>query len=115
MGEELNLAELGRYARLVGERWRLERLLVGGARVEDSRGAPLQRERGVEFVIVLVSSGFDGIPWLERVTAAGSLWDGLEMGAPADVHCYTPVEFERKRESLPAVRLAADRGIDLLA
>jgi uncharacterized protein len=45
---------------------------------------------------------------------AGSLWDALEMGAPADVHCYTPVEFERKRVSLPAVRDAAEHGYNLL-
>ena len=44
------------------------------------------------------------MPWLERVYQAGSLWDAYEMGARADVHCYTPAEFERKRESLPAVR-----------
>jgi hypothetical protein len=37
------------------------------------------------------------------------------MGAPADVHCYTPSEFERKRVTLPRVTRAVDEGIDLLA
>jgi hypothetical protein len=37
------------------------------------------------------------------------------MGGPAEVHCYTPVEFERKRASLPVVRDAAEHGLDLLA
>ena len=37
------------------------------------------------------------------------------MGAPADVHCYTPPEFDRKREALHVVRETAERGIDLLA
>jgi hypothetical protein len=37
------------------------------------------------------------------------------MGAGADVHCYTPAEFERKRVALPAVRATADSGVDLLA
>ena len=46
---------------------------------------------------------------------AGSLWDGMEMGAPADVHCYTPGEFERKRLTLPRVARAVDHGIDLMA
>jgi hypothetical protein len=46
---------------------------------------------------------------------AGSLWDGLEMGAPADVHCYTPDEFERKRATLPRVRDTVETGIDLMA
>ena len=36
------------------------------------------------------------------------------MGAPADVHCYTPAEFERKREQLAVVREAAEHGLELL-
>ena len=55
------------------------------------------------------------MPWLERVYQCGALWDAAEMGDRADVHCYTPLEFERKRESLPIVRHTADEGVDLLA
>ena len=111
---DLNLVELRRYARRVSDRWPLEGALLGGARVADARGAPPQRERGEEYVVVLVSEHFDGVPWLERVHQAGSLWDAGEMGAPADVHCYTPAEFERKREGLARVRDVADSGLDLL-
>ena len=39
---------------------------------------------------MLVSEYFGGVPWLERVYQAGALWDAAEMGAEADVHCYTP-------------------------
>jgi len=63
---------------------------------------------------MLVSSAYDGVPWLERVYQAGALWDALEMGAGADVHCYTPAEFERKRATLRSVREAAEQGLDLL-
>ena len=111
--EGLNEDELRRYLRRVGDRWPIERALLGGARVADARGAGPQRERGFEYVIVLVSSAFDGIPWLERVYQAGSLWDAASMGAPADVHCYTPAEFERRREQLPAVRRVVERGVEL--
>ena len=51
---------------------------------------------------------------LERVYVCGSLWDAYEMGGPADVHCYTPAEFERKVEQLAIVREAAERGLELL-
>jgi uncharacterized protein len=111
----INRHELRRYLERVDDRWRLDLALLGGARVADERGAPAQRERGPEFVVILVSSAYDGMPWLERVYHAGSLWDALEMGAPAEVHCYTPAEFGRKRQLLRVVREAADEGLDLLA
>jgi len=110
---ELNQRELERYVQRVADRWPIQRALLGGARLEDLRGAGPQRERGPEYVIVFVSEHFDGVPWLERVHQSGRLWDGLEMGGPADVHCYTPAEFERRREHLPAVRAVAEQGVEL--
>lgn len=111
----VNRRELQLYLARVGDRWPIDVAVLGGARVADERGAPLQRERGPEFIVILVSPAFEGMPWLERVYHAGSLWDGLEMGAPADVHCYTPGEFGRKRVTLPRVSQTVDHGIDLLA
>jgi uncharacterized protein len=109
----LNERELQRYLQRVSDRWPIERALIGGARVEDLHGASPQRERGPEFVVVLVSAGFDGVPWLERVHQAGSLWDASEMGDRAEVHCYTPPELERKVVQLPRVRRVAERGMAL--
>ena len=113
--EGLNEAELRRYLQRVGDRWPIERAFLGGARVDDARGAPAQRERGPEYVLILVSEGFDGVPWLERVYQAGALWDAAEMGSAAEVHCYTPPEFARKVESLQRVRRSVEEGYDLLA
>jgi hypothetical protein len=113
--EALNIRELRRYLTRVGDRWPLHGALVGGARVDDAQGARPQRERGPEWIVILISEGFNGLPWLERVYIAGSLWDAGEMQTAADIHCYTPVEFERKLVSLPIVRRVRDHGIDLLA
>jgi hypothetical protein len=110
----LNRRELRRYLDRIGDRWPVKAALLGGARVADERGALPQRERGPEFVVVIVADAFDGMPWLERVYQAASLWDALEMGAQADVHCYTPAEFERKRATLRVVREADQAGLDLL-
>ncbi len=110
-----NRRELAAYLDRVGDRWPIDTALLGGARVADARGAPPQRERGPEYVVILVSGAFDGMPWLDRVYQAAALWDALEMGAPADVHCYTPVEFERKRVSLAVVKETAESGLDLLS
>ena len=111
----LNRRELARYVGRVSGRWPLDRALLGGARVADLCGAPPQRERGPEYVVVLVSEGFDGVPWLERVYVAANLWDAEEMGARADVHCYTPPELSRKVAALRVVREAVLEGVDLLA
>jgi len=113
LGTAVNRRELQRYLSRISDRWPITAAYLGGARVADEFGAPPQRERGPEFVIVFVSAAYEGMPWLERVYQAGSLWDALEMGAPADVHCYTPPEFERKRTTLRAVREAVDGGLDL--
>ena len=109
------MRELRRYLGRIGDRWPLERAVLAGARVADARGALPQRERGPEWIVILVSEAFDGVPWLERVYQAGSLWDAMEMGGAADVHCYTPDELERRVERHPRVREAARRGVDLLA
>jgi hypothetical protein len=111
--QALNDAELARFAQRAGERWTLETAIVGGARVDDERGVVPQRERGPEFVVLLVSSSFDGVPWLERVHEAAGLWDAGAMGAPAEIHCYTPDEYPRKREHLQVVRWTAERGVPI--
>jgi hypothetical protein len=111
----LNRSELRRYLSRVQDRWRLDAAFLGGALVADEHGAPAQRERGPEYVAVLVSDAFDEIPWLERVYVAGSLWDGQEMGAAVEVHCYTRTEFARRSASMPAVHHAVWQGLDLLS
>jgi hypothetical protein len=115
VSETLNLGELRRYLSRVSDRWPIQAALLGGARVDDLRGAPRQRERGSEYVLVLVSAAFDGMPWLERVYHAGALWDAMEMGDGVDVHCYTPDEFARKRTTMPAVTKVAEYGMLLYA
>lgn len=107
----LNLGEVQRYLNRIGDRWPLQVVMLGGARVDDYRGAPPQRERGPEYVVVLVSRAFEGMPWLERVYHATSLWDGLEMGDTADVLCYTIEEFLRRRSLTPAVKAVVERGL----
>jgi hypothetical protein len=109
----LNRAELRRYLERISDRWPIDVALLGGARVDDERGAPEQRERGPEFIVVLVSDAYGGMPWLERVYVAGSLWDGYEMGERAEVHCYTHNEYARRRASMPIVRRIARDGLDL--
>jgi hypothetical protein len=102
--DSVDRAELRRYVRRVSDRWPVDHAFVGGSRVTGGAGP-------ADYLVVLVSPAFDGVPWLERLRQAEALWDAAEMGARAEVHCYTPVEFERKLAQVPAVREAAEQGI----
>ncbi|MGH2862675.1 MAG: hypothetical protein ACRDLT_14405 [Solirubrobacteraceae bacterium] len=110
----LNRSELRRYLERISDRWRLDGAYLGGSALT---GGPSEHDLAgpaPEFTVVLVSDAFDEVPWLERTYVATSLWDALEMGAPAGLHCYTRAEFERKRDSMPAIRDAVWHGLDLL-
>ena len=96
----LNRRELQRYLDRVGDRWPIETASAGrrAGRRRTRRAAAARaraRVRGRAGV-----PAFEGMPWLERVYHAGVAVGRAEMGAPADVHCYTPDEFERKRATL---------------
>jgi hypothetical protein len=113
----LNLRELQRYLGRIGDRWPLQLVLLSGARVAELRALAVApgEDRGPEYVVVLVSEGFAGMPWLERVHQASALWDALEMGAGADIHCFTAEEYLRRRQTTPVIRTAADHGLLLYA
>ena len=113
--EALNEQELRRYLQRVGDRWPLERAVLGGARVPTPAAPAPSASAGPSTCSCSSPSAFDGVPWLERVYQAASLWDASEMGDAADVHCYTPAELERKVETLRRVRDAVETGYDLLA
>ena len=118
LASALNLRELQRYLNRIADRWPLQMVMLGGARVAELRGSTVRpgterpgAVRGPEYVMVLVSDGFDGMPWLERTYQASALRDALEMGAAADLHCYTPAEFLRRRGSTPTLRDVYERGL----
>lgn len=111
---EINERALRKYIKRVNERWTLKQAWLGGARVDDAAGMGPQRERGPEFVVVLISDEFAGIPWLERVYHAAALWEADAMGSRVDVHCYTPDELGRKLDTVRFVRRATEQGLDLL-
>ncbi len=122
---ELNRPALRRYLDRVNDRWRLDGAYIGGSALIGSAGDDSDSDwsslesafygRPAGFTVVLISDAFGEFPWLERVYTAGALWDALEMGAPAEVQCYTRAEFERKREASAALRDTLWHGLDLLS
>lgn len=60
--------------------------------------------------LVIVSKAFEGVPFLER---AARVIEGVGLEVPADLLCYTPREFARKRRELGIVQAAVEEGIRL--
>jgi uncharacterized protein len=96
--QEAQARELRAYLRRVGERWPLE------------AAYHRRRDPNEEHLVVLVSDGFDGMPWLERTTTARNLWDSGVMEGGVDVHCYTSAEIERKRATVRPIAAAIEKG-----
>jgi hypothetical protein len=57
-----------------------------------------------------VSPGFAGIPFLRRSV---SVLESLDYPGGLELLCYTPEEFEAKREEFGVVRVALEEGISL--
>ena len=60
--------------------------------------------------LVLVSPWFDRLRFLERAPAVLEL---LDYPAGLELLCYTPEEFEQKRQELGVVRVAVEEGLAL--
>ncbi|MBI3075875.1 MAG: nucleotidyltransferase domain-containing protein [Deltaproteobacteria bacterium] len=60
--------------------------------------------------LVIVSRAFEGVPFLERATR---VIEAVGLAVPADLLCYTPQEFARKRRERGIVQAAVEEGIRL--
>lgn len=61
--------------------------------------------------VLIVSEQFAGTPWLERPVRVVEECD-VRIGV--ELLCYTPEEYERKRQELGIVHTASIEGVDLL-
>lgn len=61
--------------------------------------------------LLIVSDRFQNVRWLDR---PGLVVETLDLDFGADLLCYTPEEYERKRHELGVVRTASVDGIPLV-
>lgn len=61
--------------------------------------------------LVIVSEAFRTIKWLDR---QGCVIEELGLNFGADLFCYTPEEYARKREEFGVVRTACEEGVPLI-
>lgn len=92
------------YLPRLQRRYRPNLVLVFGPRV----GGEALAESDLDLLVV--SERFRGVPFVER---ASTLLADLDLVLPADVLCYSPEEFARKRHELGIVSLALKEGVRL--
>ncbi|MGH7774571.1 MAG: nucleotidyltransferase domain-containing protein [Candidatus Binatia bacterium] len=92
------------YLPRLKRRYKPELVLVFGSR---SRGEALADS---DLDLLVVSERFQGIHFLERTSM---LLADLDLPFSADVLCYTPEEFARKRRELGIVSQALEEGLRL--
>lgn len=88
------------------DRYHPVRVLLFGSR---SRGTALKES---DLDLMVVSKSFEGVPFIER--AYQVIWI-LRTPFPIEIICYTPEEYERKKDEIGIVRIASQEGVDLLS
>lgn len=88
----------------LAERIPIERVILFGSRAGD------EYLEGSDVDLIVVSPAFEDVPWPDRAADLYLLWD-----APIDPEflCYTPREFERKRDEIGIVRSAVAEGSEV--
>jgi hypothetical protein len=96
---------IDRFLAAIKEKYTPEKVLLFGSR---ARGDNLI-DSDVDMIIV--SRKFEGVNWLERIRDVSVYWDGL---VPLEPICYTPAEFEEKKNMIGIVREAVREGVELV-
>lgn len=86
------------------ERFHPQLVLAFGSRV---RGDALEES---DLDLIVIAEAFEGVPFLERMFRFA---DDIDLRIGADILCYTPEEFSRKKEELGTVSAAVEEGVVL--
>lgn len=100
-GNEAN-DEIEKFLKRVEQAIRIEKVIVFGSR---ARGDNLADS---DVDLIIVSEDFEGIPYYERMDKLILLW---ESPLDLDVLCYTPEEFQMKKEEICIVKQAVEEGV----
>ena len=94
---------LKKFIRKVNKKFKLEQVILFGSR---ARGDYLINS---DVDLILVSKDFENLPFRKRMVEVIGDWDAyLDL----EVLCYTPEEFNRKKEEEGIVKYALKEGIN---
>lgn len=97
-------AEIIGFVENLKEDYSIERVIFFGSRTRDDY---LECS---DFDMIVVSADFEGIFFTDRISKMYKYWESPKS---LEVFCYTPEEFERKRNQLCIVKKAVETGITI--
>lgn len=101
---EERIREIKGFLRKVEERFKPEEVILFGSRARDDY------LKESDFDIIVVSSSFKGVHFLDRLAMLFELWD---YDYDLDILAYTPEEYEEKKGKIGVVNEALKEGIEL--
>ena len=100
MGKKQN-REVEKFILKVKKKFKPEKVILFGSR---ARGDALKNS---DWDFLIVSKAFEGVLFVKRLEAVYEFWNVKQR---ADILCYTPEEFEKKRKEISVVRKAVKEG-----
>ena len=97
-------AEIVEFVENLKKDYTIERVIFFGSRTRDDY---LECS---DFDVIVVSADFEGIFFTDRISKMYKYWKSLKA---LEVLCYTPEEFETKRNQLCIVKKAVETGITI--
>jgi predicted nucleotidyltransferase len=101
MDKQTPSKEVKAFAQKLRKELRPEKIILFGSR---AKGEAWKRS---DYDFVIVSTAFEGMHWLKRISRVVRLWDSL---SDIDALPYTPKEFEEKCKTSSVVRSAVRHG-----
>ncbi|MGM5482243.1 MAG: nucleotidyltransferase domain-containing protein [Nanobdellota archaeon] len=93
--------EVNEFVKKLHDKFRPEEIILFGSR---AKGTEWKRS---DYDFIIVSKGFEGMHWLNRISEIVKLWEPM---VDIDVLPYTPKEFEDKKKNSSTVRTALKEG-----
>jgi hypothetical protein len=93
------------FVKKVAGKYKVERAILFGSR---ARGDHFNDS---DYDVIIVSPDFQGIFFTERIARMYEFWEYF----PLDIEpiCYTPEEFEKKKNQIGIVQQAVKEGIEI--
>lgn len=90
----------------LGQAFKIEKVILFGSR---AKGDALKKS---DYDLIIVSSDFQGIPFIKRMTLVYKFWT---LDIALEALCYTPEEFKKKSRQITIVSQAVKEGIEISA